>query len=669
MKNIGRENNSDFLYFIPNTREQFILCEAFAQKSGMVQNIYFEYPDGRTHELSSYSNGRLFRTTSNDEIIVEDSDEILNKEQLKKILQEKSQNTNINNKENKTMAKKSKKNEPENTVNVEINPNEKRKSLQGDELWYDFNESMKKGYEILRDESEGIYPDFMTMFKDRSELAYTREQKQYISKKIAEFVGTNDRGEALSKYEKKLETDYEIEHGAEWEFNENNEKVLKTSEPYTQQDKENAIKNNEIQETVSKEDVPETNSVAELRTLIENLNKERQKEQEDWNYKLQQFEKQNKQLEASWNDAMVTIQNLRDELALYKENSKNVNTEQVKEYGSQNQNLNNETENSVSNLGPDAFTRNSAWKVGTKIPRFGFFNAETRTIEPMSGFRFLKYVIDEKDPLNNKIIIEKDFEDGSHKQIQLTEAAYKRIIAEEEKFEIAKNQAKEGSWEWYLAYEEHDKALGIDSDRLRSGSAENFDHNFTVCCKYAANFNQAMDMAKKLFDLLPKNHKKRFNKRVKDYGKEQFDEHLRNLYEQASKDKKFIEEKTKGQTDVTDVIFEEASLQHPGIYLLQKDEKIPGTNKGIGDTIKMAMSFKGLNGKKRKTPATDFKIVAVTRNLEPGKAVVYSEAAKCKYEIPLKSLVSHIQKVEKLQQKEEIKEHSKDKNYEFSFSK
>ena len=79
LKNIGRENNSDFIYFLPNTREQFLKCEAFAQKSGMVQNVYYEFPDG-THELSAYSNGKIFNSITQEDIKIEDSDKLLTKE-------------------------------------------------------------------------------------------------------------------------------------------------------------------------------------------------------------------------------------------------------------------------------------------------------------------------------------------------------------------------------------------------------------------------------------------------------------------------------------------------------------------------------------------------------------------------------------------------------------
>ena len=104
LKTIGREVGSESIIFIPRLREQFLICERFAQDSGKVREVIYEKPDG-TFELSGFSNGNIFNDLRIDDIIIEDSEQ--NKNQVEeKLLYEQSVNkNNSNQKENKTMAK------------------------------------------------------------------------------------------------------------------------------------------------------------------------------------------------------------------------------------------------------------------------------------------------------------------------------------------------------------------------------------------------------------------------------------------------------------------------------------------------------------------------------------------------------------------------------------
>ena len=182
---------------------------------------------------------------------------------------------------------------------------------------------------------------------------------------------------------------------------------------------------------------------------------------------------------------------------------------------------------------PGTFNRYTAWEKGAAIPPFSLCNAFTGKPEIFTGYYFAGFLQNQRDPLSNKVLIEKLSEDGNSKQIEITETSYKKIIDAEEKFQRDLSSAEEGSWKWYMAYEERDKALGLDSGKLRSGTAENFIHNYKVCCKYASDFNQATDMAKKLFDLLPKNQKKMFKKSIKQYGSRDYKTLLKQWYDEA----------------------------------------------------------------------------------------------------------------------------------------
>lgn len=81
IKAVGRDVGCNYIYLVPNTLEQKMLCEAFAQKTRIVQDIYFEKEDG-TYELSNYSGGDIFSSITKEEIKMDDSInyEIINEE-------------------------------------------------------------------------------------------------------------------------------------------------------------------------------------------------------------------------------------------------------------------------------------------------------------------------------------------------------------------------------------------------------------------------------------------------------------------------------------------------------------------------------------------------------------------------------------------------------------
>ena len=92
IKYVGRDVGCNYIYLVPKTLEQKMLCEAFAQKTRIVQDIYFEKEDG-TYELSNYSGGDIFSSITKEEIKMDDSInyKIINEED-KDIMEKKEQN-------------------------------------------------------------------------------------------------------------------------------------------------------------------------------------------------------------------------------------------------------------------------------------------------------------------------------------------------------------------------------------------------------------------------------------------------------------------------------------------------------------------------------------------------------------------------------------------------
>lgn len=68
----ARNLGCNYIYLFPRTHEQKLLCEAFAQQTRMVQDIFFEKENGK-YELSNYAGGDIFNTLTMEDIRMEDS--------------------------------------------------------------------------------------------------------------------------------------------------------------------------------------------------------------------------------------------------------------------------------------------------------------------------------------------------------------------------------------------------------------------------------------------------------------------------------------------------------------------------------------------------------------------------------------------------------------------
>ena len=197
-----------------------------------------------------------------------------------------------------------------------------------------------------------------------------------------------------------------------------------------------------------------------------------------------------------------------------------------------------------------------------------------------------------------------------------------------------------------------------DENNFRMNTSENFIHNFRIHCKLEANNQEeAIKCAADMVSRMTPVERKRFNLMRKQAGGEVFDRLLMKEFEDISKEKHIKEKDLSFDKDSTNDLLYEANKK----YLeLESGEKIEGTEKKVGDSIVFSIKTAGLDGKIRKTPKAEFKIVKVTKNQIPDRAIIFNEKTKASYTIPLSDLKKHIQKVEKERIKEEKKQIKKD---------
>ena len=557
---------------------------------------------------------------------------------------------------------------------------EERQALKDGALIRDFFENMREGYKTMQsEEGKDLWPDFASMFRDWTS-AYTNEQKLAISQKIQELAETTSQEAAFKYLENRVRTDVAIEQGAPFEYNERNEKILKEYGGFTQEDKENARKffdetslsekrDENVQAAPSAEEKePQVSEPAptdnETINLLKKLIEEQKMQLEEQKQINEALRKQNEMFVKKIDSLTEDIGRMREQIELYKGQAQKAQGGEAREQGRGDESYGQqEPPQNTEITRPGAFTNSVAWNTNQEIPRFGqkLPNGEIAIRE---GYVFGKFIENRENPAENTILIENPNlpENDPNRTVTLSEKAYRKIIEANETLEREKQNSQDmDSWEWYKAHEEYREKLNLDQHMIRSAIPENFMHNFRVICERAVNYDEAMDMAKILVDNFTSYGRKRFNAERKAYGAEAFDENLRKIYEEASKDKTYRDTSLFDKyTDPASKLFAEDAKQNPALYELPQGSVIPGTGLKVGDTIKMAMSFRGFNGKVRKTPATDWQIKKVSQKINPPTAVVYSDKAKCTYTVPLGPLVEHIKKVEKQMQKDKLKELKKD---------
>lgn len=72
LKFLGRKYGSESIIMLPSDKQQFLMCERYAQDTGKVKDVFLQSPDG-TFEVSDYRNGNIFNDLRADEIKLEDT--------------------------------------------------------------------------------------------------------------------------------------------------------------------------------------------------------------------------------------------------------------------------------------------------------------------------------------------------------------------------------------------------------------------------------------------------------------------------------------------------------------------------------------------------------------------------------------------------------------------
>ena len=348
---------------------------------------------------------------------------------------------------------------------------------------------------------------------------------------------------------------------------------------------------------------------------------------------------------------------LRQEIELLKSQQSQSDTQAMGEQGagsiSKSENRNTEA------FEMSSFNRDTAFKEKTKVPRFGIADDKTRKIEIIEGAVFSRLIENKLDNSKNEVALSILNKDGTHREIIITEQRYNDMINAQRILEEKKaSVSQDRKYEWELIFENYNKIMMTDENNFRMNTSENFIHNFRIHCKLEANNQEeAIKCAADMVSRMTPVERKRFNLMRKQAGGEVFDRLLMKEFEDISKEKHIKEKDLSFDKDSTNDLLYEANKK----YLeLESGEKIEGTEKKVGDSIVFSIKTAGLDGKIRKTPKAEFKIVKVTKNQIPDRAIIFNEKTKASYTIPLSDLKKHIQKVEKERIKEEKKQIKKD---------
>lgn len=639
LKFLGRKYGSENIIMLPADKQQFLICERYAQDSGKIKDVFLINKDGSL-EVSEFRNGNIFNDLHKDEIIVTDTNDIIEKVN-EKIIYEQSVNKNINkenNKENNTMAKMT---------------NEERAKLTGEDLWNNFNSHMDAVYSQLALEAntknrEVLFIDFNDSFEKELIENYTREQRDYLRNRVKTEYNEVDLPNALSSYKERLKNKYEEDLSVMDDI------FFSNSEESKQEVKENFETNNLDPAIDISEDKKEMHNNHQSDEMTENnssyveLNEEIRKRDTI----IEQLKIQNQNINENYQNLLKEISALKQQMLAPKEAQEKSANDSVGYGGSQ-------SSQEYSNLtNQDGFGRETAYKKNQKVPTFGILQ-DDGSHQLIKNAVFSKLLVDEENPANNKIELLVLKENGKQEAIQIEEKLYNDIINNVQEFEQRKQGQSKDSWDWMMAHMDYAEKMGTDDNSFRLNTVGNFIHNFRVHCMRdeAHNPEQALKVAGIMFDRMAKREKERFlkmrkqwDKRAKIDGGPTFDEHLIKQFNEFHPKKDINIEQIKGYHFDAEEAVDKQNLMYESL----RSGKIEGTNTNIGDTISFAMKCKDtFSGKHLKTPKEDWKIVEVSKCLSGDRALIYNEKSKAYYKIPLENLVEQIRKNEKLQTKEE----------------
>lgn len=653
LKFLGRKYGSENIIMLPADKQQFLICERYAQDSGKIKDVFLNNKDG-SFEVSDFRNGNIFNDLRKDEIIVTDTNDIIEKVN-EKIIYEQSVNKNINNhKENKTMNKKTIKAFDIYSELKELIDDNNYEALKFATMDYLYNRGIDDaaGYEdsVERNKARFMelptniqnvmekYDDYKIDFDDKAlaiKIAGTRngnlnkakaqKEEEIVNRKI---VNKNFIRESLNLSEL---NDRPMDISVEPEQAEIVENPMDISEDTTEPAPDDSVTSNENGTQLDKL----LKKLEEKEIIIEQLQKQNQiimEQNQMFSQKLaaldQQIKAPKEAQEKSANDSMGQGYN----------NSSSV----------EHQNLTNQ----------DGFGRETAYKKNQKVPTFGILQ-DDGSHQLIKNAVFSKLLVDEENPANNKIELLVLKENGKQEAIQIEEKLYNDIINNVQEFEQRKQGQSKDSWDWMMAHMDYAEKMGTDDNSFRLNTVGNFIHNFRVHCMRdeAHNPEQALKVAGIMFDRMAKREKERFlimrkqwDKRAKIDGGPTFDEHLIKQFNEFHPKKDINIEQIKGYHFDADEAVDKQNLMYESL----RSGKIEGTNTNIGDTISFAMKYKDtFSGKHLKTPKEDWKIVEVSKCLSGDRALIYNEKSKAYYKIPLENLVEQIRKNERLKTKEE----------------
>ncbi len=318
----------------------------------------------------------------------------------------------------------------------------------------------------------------------------------------------------------------------------------------------------------------------------------------------------------------------------------------------------NENNHRAENISTRGFSRENAYKVNTVLPKFGHPNEKTGKTDIIENAVFAKLIENRLNNSMNQVVLSIPQKDGSNKDLIIYEQEYNKLINACERFEEMKRTVEDNTWDWVKGHQDYNKAMLLDEGNYRMTTAENFMHNFRVhCIRQVSNPEEALYIAKEMFKSLNKRDQERFAKMKKSYeklyGKNSYTRLLLKEFEAISKEKQLSPEVLKFHFNGDNVIIQDMNKDFNEMKI---GEEIEDTGVKVGDTIPLGMTMKTFDNKKIVIPKSDFKIVRVSQNMIPNRAIIINEKTNVVYKMPLKELVTHIRKVEKHRRREEEKD-------------
>lgn len=648
LKFLGRKYGSENIIMLPADKQQFLICERYAQDSGKIKDVFLNNKDG-SFEVSDFRNGNIFNDLRKDEIIVTDTNDIIEKVN-EKIIYEQSVNRNINNhKENNTMNKKTIKAFDIYSELKELIGDNNYEALKFATMDYLYNRGIDDaaGYEDSVERNKARFMELPTNIQNVMEK-YDDYKIDFDDKALAiKIAGTRNGNLDKAKAQKDEEIANRNFIRESLNLSELNERPMDISvEPEQEEIVENPMDISEdTTEPAPDDSVTSNENGTQLDKLLSELRKK--------DVIIEQLQKQNQII-------MEQNQMFSQKLAALEQQIKAPKEAQEKSANdSMGQGYNNSSSVEHQNLtNQDGFGRETAYKKNQKVPTFGILQ-DDGSHQLIKNAVFSKLLVDEENPANNKIELLVLKENGKQEAIQIEEKLYNDIINNVQEFEQRKQGQSKDSWDWMMAHMDYAEKMGTDDNSFRLNTVGNFIHNFRVHCMRdeAHNPEQALKVAGIMFDRMAKREKERFlimrkqwDKRAKIDGGPTFDEHLIKQFNEFHPKKDINIEQIKGYHFDADEAVDKQNLMYESL----RSGKIEGTNTNIGDTISFAMKYKDtFSGKHLKTPKEDWKIVEVSKCLSGDRALIYNEKSKAYYKIPLENLVEQIRKNERLQTKEE----------------